>query len=77
MPTMGGAASCRPPQLQDGVPVIIMSGLPPAQNSPEVNRLGVQGIIGKPFKAEELLALIRDVLDSYARSSTGAQKSTS
>ena len=33
-------------------------------DSPEVARLGVQGIIGKPFKAEALLTLIRDVLDA-------------
>ncbi len=78
MPVMGGAAVVAALRAsQGGVPVVIMSGLPPAQNSPEVNQLAVQGIIGKPFKAEELLALIRDVLDSYARSSTGAQKSTS
>jgi CheY-like chemotaxis protein len=65
MPAMGGAAVVARLRTVFGrIPVIIMSGLPPALESPEVVRLGVQGIIGKPFKAEELLTLIRDVLDA-------------
>jgi PAS domain S-box-containing protein len=65
MPAMGGAAVVTSLRKAFGkIPVIIMSGLPPAKESPEVARLGVQGIIGKPFKAEELLTLIRDVMDS-------------
>lgn len=64
MPTMGGAAIVSTiRKVHDGVPVIIMSGLPPGNDSPEVKRLGVQGIIGKPFKTEQLLTLVRDVLD--------------
>ncbi len=64
MPSMGGAtvvSALR--RIHVGVPVVIMSGLPPLKDSPEVVHLGVQGIIGKPFKAEELLMLVRDILD--------------
>jgi len=69
MPTMGGASVVTALRKAHGkVPVIIMSGLPPASDSPEVARLDVQGIIGKPFKAEELLMLIRDVLDGASSS---------
>ena len=65
MPTLGGAAVVSALREAHGnVPVIIMSGLPPSKDSPEAARLGVQGIIGKPFKAEDLLTLIRDVLDA-------------
>ena len=65
MPTLGGAAVVSALRQTHGdVPVIIMSGLPPSKDSPEVARLGVQGIIGKPFRAEDLLTLIRDVLDA-------------
>ena len=64
MPALGGACVVSALREAHGnVPVIIMSGLPPAKDSPEVARLSVQGIIGKPFKAEDLLTLIRDVLD--------------
>jgi PAS domain S-box-containing protein len=65
MPAMGGAelvAALR--RAHENLPVVIMSGLPPLRDSPEVVRLGVQGVIGKPFNAEELLSQIREVLDS-------------
>ncbi|HUI69978.1 MAG TPA: response regulator, partial [Spirochaetia bacterium] len=72
MPAMGGASVVAALREAHGkVPVIIMSGLPPASDSPEVTRLDVQGIIGKPFQAEELLVLIRDVLDSAFSSKLG------
>ncbi|MGA2615141.1 MAG: response regulator [Spirochaetia bacterium] len=65
MPSMGGAAMVSAFRKAHGhVPVVIMSGLPPSKNSREVEHLDVQGIIGKPFKAEDLLTLVRDVLDA-------------
>ncbi|HTP59046.1 MAG TPA: response regulator, partial [Spirochaetia bacterium] len=65
MPSMNGAAMVAAFRRKLGsIPVIIMSGLPPARDSPELARLGIQGVIGKPFKAEELLMLVRDLLDA-------------
>jgi two-component system cell cycle sensor histidine kinase/response regulator CckA len=65
MPSMNGAAMVTALRRKyGGVPVIMMSGLPPARDAPELARLGVQGVIGKPFKAEELLTLVRDLLDA-------------
>lgn len=65
MPAMGGAAAVEAVRRIDReVPVILMSGLPPPRNSPEAESLHIQGIIGKPFKAEDLLMLVRDVLDA-------------
>ena len=65
MPSVSGAAVVAALRKAYGaIPVVIMSGLPPSRDSPEVVRLGVQRIIGKPFKAEELLALVRDILDA-------------
>ena len=64
MPVMGGVSLVNAIRGMGGsVPVIVMSGLPPAKDSPQVTHLGVQGVIAKPFRADELLALIRDVLD--------------
>ena len=65
MPSMSGAAMVAALRKKyGGIPVIMMSGLPPARDAPELARLGIQGVIGKPFKAEELLMLARDLLDS-------------
>jgi len=46
-------------RLEPDLPVILMSGLPPAAGSLEVDRHGVQGIVSKPFRSEELLVLVR------------------
>jgi two-component system cell cycle sensor histidine kinase/response regulator CckA len=68
MPSMDGAAAIQALRKIDaGIPVILMSGLPPAMDSPEVVGLGIQGIIGKPFKSEDLLILIREVIDAAPR----------
>ncbi len=65
MPSMGGAAAVNAlRKIDPGIPVILMSGLPPAKESPAVTELGVDGVIGKPFRAEELLGLVREVLDA-------------
>jgi CheY-like chemotaxis protein len=66
MPSMGGAAAVGAlRKLESDVPVILMSGLAPALDSPEVKRLGIEGVIEKPFRAEELLTLVRGVLDAH------------
>ena len=54
-------------RIDPGIPVILMSGLPPSKGSPEVAGLDLQGIVGKPFNSEELLMLIREVLDHAHR----------
>jgi PAS domain S-box-containing protein len=64
MPSMDGAAAIHAlRRIDPGIPIILMSGLPPAMDSPEVAGLRIQGVIGKPFVSEELLILIREVID--------------
>jgi DNA-binding response OmpR family regulator len=61
---MDGAAAIHAlRRIDPGIPIILMSGLPPAMDSPEVAGLRIQGVIGKPFVSEELLILIREVID--------------
>jgi CheY-like chemotaxis protein len=72
MPSMDGAAAIQAlRRIDPGVPVILMSGLPSSMESPEVAGLGIQGVIGKPFKSEDLLLLIREVID---RASSNARE---
>jgi PAS domain S-box-containing protein len=73
MPAMDGAAAIQAlRRIDPKIPIILMSGLPPAMDSPEVAGLGLQGIIGKPFKSEDLLILIREVIDGAGRNVTPA-----
>jgi PAS domain S-box-containing protein len=68
---MDGAASIQALRRIDAdIPIILMSGLPPSMDAPEVAGLGIQGIIGKPFKSEELLLLIREIIDGAASHSS-------
>ena len=65
MPDLSGPSAVEAlRRLEPDIPAILMSGLPPAAGSPEVDRLGVQGIVSKPFRSEELLVLIHEVLDA-------------
>jgi two-component system, LuxR family, response regulator FixJ len=49
-------------QRGDEVPVIIITGLPSATNATQAKAAGALAVLEKPFKAVEILALIRTAL---------------
>lgn len=77
MPDMNGAAllkNIRINQSNVDLPVIICSGSRDRQDYLQVSQYGVQGILMKPIKKEELLTCVEEVLSESRRLASSGDK---
>ena len=67
MPVMDGAAMSRElRRLNPAVKIIVTSGLDSGENVTRSGRAGMKHFLAKPYSAETLLQLIRQVIDQPA-----------
>lgn len=67
MPTLDGAATLAPLQrLNPDLKVIAMSGLSTLENQTQVNQLGFQSFLPKPFSTENLLQTLHQTIAAIA-----------
>src|SRR5262249_32297861 len=63
MPREDGAATLqRLRQLRPRLPVLLCTGLPPAEGLPDLAARGAAGLLRKPFKMNELWYAVRQAL---------------
>ena len=68
MPGMGGEATFRAiRELRSDVPILLTSGFAQEELSERLIRAGAAGLVFKPYKSEDLLIQIREVLDRKGR----------
>lgn len=46
----------------ENIPIIVISAWPTADNRKRVREAGARGFVAKPFRADELIGLIREIL---------------
>ena len=64
LPKMDGIDSFKKmKEMNSDVQVIVVSGFFDPQIKLELERLGVKGFIQKPYKADQILLTIREILD--------------